>query len=61
MSSGHNKNGQGHHRKNGDWKAIAKGRDSKARLVRDVDPFMCAPSLTDVGSAAYRRRIAVKR
>ncbi len=58
MSSGHNK-GSGHHRKAGDWKAIANGRNGKVRTpARTVNPMMAAPKLADVSSAACRRRLS---
>lgn len=44
------------HRKPGDWKAIAKGRDNKARYVRTGRGLTNVPDLGDTGSAAYRRR-----
>lgn len=44
-------------RKPGDWISIAKGRQNRDReIVHRGDRDM--PNMSDIGSAAYRRRVA---
>ncbi len=57
MSRGNNKNGNGLRRKVGDWKNIAKSRNNEPRNMRLVNPLGCAPKISEVGSAAYRRLV----
>jgi hypothetical protein len=45
-------------RKVGDWKAVANGRNHKARELRTGRGQSNIPNPTDVGSAAYRRLLA---
>jgi hypothetical protein len=57
--NGHRGNGNG--RKPGDWKTVAAGR---ARIQRDLmngRGVSNVPSMTEVGSAAYRRRMKNQR
>lgn len=43
------------HRKPGDWKAVAKSRESRARQNRTGRGLTNIPDLSETGSAAYRR------
>lgn len=43
------------HRKIGDWKAVAKGREKKERVVRSGRGLTNIPNVAETGSAAYRR------
>ena len=56
--NGHSGNGAG--RKPGDWIAEARMRARKERVPMPNQSQKCIPSLTDVGSAAYRRLLAAK-
>lgn len=42
-------------RKPGEWIAVARGRANKVREPQPNKSEACIPSVTDTGSAAYRR------
>jgi len=46
---------KGKNRKKGDWVAVAKGRAGKNLQLTRGNGLSNVPSVTDVGSAAYRR------
>lgn len=46
---------KGKHRKKGDWKVIANGRNNRPRDFVNGNGLSNIPRITDVGSAAYRR------
>lgn len=54
--NGHSGNGAG--RKPGDWKTVANSRAKVERSMRTSRGLSNIPSVTDVGSAAYRRLLA---
>ena len=49
------KRGNGAGRKKGDWQTVAKGRAHIQRDLINGRGLSNIPSVTDVGSAAYRR------
>lgn len=54
--NGHSGNGAG--RKPGDWRSIAVGRGRIERTMRTSRGVTNVPAIGEVGSAAYRRRLA---
>jgi len=48
-------------RKKGDWEAVARSRSHKDRDLTKGRGLSNVPSVTDTGSAAYRRLLASKK
>lgn len=51
---------KGKNRKKGDWILVARGRAARPAALSNGHGLSNIPSVTDVGSAAYRRLMASK-